>query len=144
MRKILNVTTGQLSDYTGTFPEIENGPYNEFVDRETTRRLALPFLFAGRFYDRDLVSLQRITGAATLAGFAIANGALPGNLRWHGGSSDFSWIATNNEIVAMDAQTMFDFGKEASARESFLIFRGRALKDTPVARELVTADATWA
>jgi hypothetical protein len=144
MRKVLNVTTGALSDFIGELPDVAAPPYNELVDQETSRRLALPFVFNSRLYDRDLVSLQRIIGAAALAGFAISNGAQEGDYRWHGGATDFSWIANDNVIVAMDAQTMFAFGQAASARESFLIFRGRSLKDNPVSRELVVADLTWA
>lgn len=144
MRKIANVVTGQLvDDLSEPTPYVDPTPYNQLVDQETLRRLALPFLFLGRLYDRDTVSLQRITGAATLAGFAVANGAASGDYRWHGGATDFSWIAADNSIVPLDAQTMFAFGVAAAARETFLVFRGRYLKDNPTTKALVLADATW-
>lgn len=98
------------------------------VNAERNRRLRAPFTFAGHAFDRDPTSLQRITGAATLAGFAMAAGAQAGNLFWHGGESPFAWIAADNSIVTMDAPTCFAFGQEAAAVETRLIFAARAVK----------------
>ena len=39
------------------------------------------------------------------------------------------WLAEDNSAVPMDAQTRFDFGRDAMAQKSALIFHARALKD---------------
>lgn len=145
MRKVVSILTGEIVDDLSLLPEpiVDTTPYNELIDRETFRRLNLPFMFQVNLYDRDSLSLQRIIGAGSLAGFAIIAGALVGNLRWHGGSSDFSWITAMNNIVTMDAHTMFAFSKAAAEVESFLVFRGRYLKDNPIDPELIQLDITW-
>jgi hypothetical protein len=105
----------------------------ELVDAERNRRLNSVFMFAGKAYDCDRDSMARITGAATLAGFAIGKGAGAGNLRWHGAASDFVWIAHDNTMTPMDAPTCFAFGQAAAANQSAHVFAARALKDmTPI------------
>lgn len=143
MHLIFDVITGVSSNNPSPPDPVPLPPYNETIDRETSRRLSLPFTFNGKLYDRDPTSLQRITGAGSLAGFAVASGSQVGDYRWHGGSTDFSWIANDNSINLMDAQTMFTFSKAAAAVESHLIFRGRSLKDNPVPIQQVYLDATW-
>ncbi|WP_050518331.1 hypothetical protein [Pseudorhodobacter antarcticus] len=49
-------------------------------------------------------------------------------LAWHGGESDFGWIALDNKIVPMDAQTVFAFGQAAARVESELVFIANWLK----------------
>lgn len=99
------------------------------VNKERDRRLSGDFVFNGFAFQRDPSSLQRITGAATLAGFAIARGAQPGDLRWANANQDFAWIASNNDVVAMDAQTAFEFGQAAAGVETSLIFKAKALRE---------------
>lgn len=101
---------------------------NVAVNSERDRRIAAGFLFGGKMFDFDNASKQRVTGAGTLAGFAIGAGAKPGNLRWHGGDSDFAWIAQDNSLVTMDAPTCFMFGKAAAEHESRAIFNARMIK----------------
>lgn len=117
------------------------------VNRERDRRLSLPFSFAiagqTHIFDRTPISLQRITGAATLAGFAIAAGAQPGNLLWHGGQSPFSWITAENVTVQMDAQTTFALGKEAAAVETRIIFAAFALKGMDPIPDDYASDGHW-
>ena len=80
--------------------------------------------FENNIFDRDERSLARITGAATLAGFYIANTENdPTSLYWHGKSTPFVWIDANNTEVQMNANQTFMFGKAAADRESFLIFK---------------------
>jgi len=122
----------------GTVP-----PTHEEIDAERNRRMRGTLLFNGKLYDCDQDSLQRIVGAATLAGFAIAGGALPGNLYWHGGASPFSWIAHDNSIEPMDAQTMFAFGQAAAASETAHIFAARALKDMDPPPADFASDIYW-
>ncbi len=113
------------------------------VNAERDRRLAADFEFQGKLYQRDTVSLQRITGAATLAGFAIASGAQPGNLRWANPESDFGWIASDNTITPMDAQTCFAFGQAAAAVETQLIFRAKELRNMDPIPSDYTDDKWW-
>ena len=108
------------------------------INAERDRRLGTTFTFAGKSYDCDTASLARITGAATLAGFAMGAGAAAGNLRWHGGTADFTWIAADNTLTTMDAQTCFAFGNAAAANQSAHIFAGRTVK----AMDPITADYT--
>ena len=107
------------------------GPQRADVNAESNRRIRAGFTFAGKPFDYDDTSQKRITGAATLAGFAMGAGAPAGNLRWHGGDSDFVWIAQDNSTMAMDAQICFAFGRAAAARESAHVFAAKALKDAP-------------
>lgn len=147
VRKVFNVTTGQVTDDTSPAPvapaPYSNFSYNELVDRETYRRLGLPFMFQGNLFARDPVSLQRITGAGALAGFAILAGKQVGDYYWSDPVVPFGWIAEDNTIVQMDAQTMFAFAKAAADRESFIIFRGRYLKDNPIPASQITLPQTW-
>lgn len=99
------------------------------VDAERNRRMRSTITFNGVEFACDEDSLQRITGAATLAGFAVAAGAGVGNYYWHGGSYPFTWIANDNFFVQMDAPTCFAFGQAAAANETNHIFAARALKD---------------
>lgn len=101
----------------------------EDVDRERDTRMFGSFAFGGRRFDADRDSLQRISGAATLAGLAMGAGAGAGNLYWHGGELPFAWIAADNGVVEMDAPTCFAFGQTAAAHVTNHIFAARALKD---------------
>lgn len=113
------------------------------VNAERDRRLVAPFTFQGHSYDRGAQSLQRITGAATLAGFAMAAGAQAGNYLWHGGQSPFSWITAANDLVQMDAPTAFAFGQEAAAVETRIIFAAFALKQMNPIPEDFADDGYW-
>lgn len=104
-------------------------PSTEDVNAERDRRIRAGFAFGGKPYDYNDAAQKRITGAATLAGFASVNGAQPGDMLWHGGSDPFFWIAQDNALVPMDAQTCFAFGQTAAAHESAHVFAARALKD---------------
>lgn len=113
------------------------------VAAERDRRLVLDFVFMDVPFQRDPTSVQRITGAAALAGFAIGGGAQPGDLRWHGGESDFAWIASDNTLVAMDAHTTFAFGAACAAVESRIIFAAKALREMDPIPDDVTDDRWW-
>lgn len=109
------------------------GPASQDINAERDSRIASGFSFGGKVYDFDPESKSRVTGAATLAGFAVANGATAGNLVWHGGSEPFAWIAHDNTLVTMDAPTCFAFGQAAAAHETAHIFAARAIKEmTPI------------
>jgi hypothetical protein len=115
----------------------------EMVNDERDRRLDANFEFQGKSYQRDRISLQRITGASTLAGFAIASGAQPGDLRWSNPDQDFGWIASDNSITWMDAQTCFAFGQAAAAVESSLIFSAMKLRGMEPIPQDFKGDDWW-
>jgi hypothetical protein len=106
-----------------------NENYTFAINVERDRRLTSTFDFNGNVFDCDEKSLARITGAATLAGFAVGAGAPVGFMTWHGGVNNFEWIAADNTLVQMDAQTCFAFGQAAANNQSLHIFAAKALKD---------------
>ena len=118
-------------------------PTPEEVTEERDRRMRGTFQYLGATFDCDLASLQRITGAATLAGFAIARGAAAGDLYWHGGDAPFIWISVDNVPVEMDAQTTFRFGQVAAENETAHIIAARALKDMEEIPWDYTDDKWW-
>ncbi|MEO9630962.1 MAG: hypothetical protein ABJG14_11040 [Sulfitobacter sp.] len=136
---LVDTTPPEGKRWTGAFEDDGGEPVAVFedlpppsaadVEAERNRRLNADFEFGGKMYQRDRTSLQRITGAATLAGFAIANGALAGDLRWADSSEDFAWIASDNSVVTMDAQTCFAFGQAAANIETAIIFAAKTLRD---------------
>ena len=90
----------------------------------------------------DPRSLSRITGAATLAGFAIGAGAPEGYLRWANPARDFGWIASDDTVALMDAQTCFAFGQLAASVESGIIFSAAVIRAMqPVPRDY--AEDEW-
>lgn len=124
--------------------EVNDVPITDaIIKAERDRRLEADFEFQGKMFQRDSKSLDRITGAATLAGFAIAGGAQPGNLRWANPDRDFGWIASDDTVVPMDAQTAFAFGQVAAARETSIIFAAKALREMDPIPTDFTDDKWW-
>ncbi|MBO6814555.1 MAG: DUF4376 domain-containing protein [Rhizobiaceae bacterium] len=113
------------------------------INAERDRRIATGFVFNGVLFDFDPHSKQRVTGAATLAGFAAAAGSISGDLRWANPNNDFEWISADNSLISMDAQTCFAFGKAAADHESRHIFAANALKSMSPPPEDFTNDAYW-
>tara|TARA_R110000850_G_scaffold233967_3_gene358858 strand:+ start:2039 stop:2251 length:213 start_codon:yes stop_codon:yes gene_type:complete len=58
------------------------------------------------------------------------------------GTEGFGWIAADNSVVPMDAQTTFAFGQAAATNESAHIYAAYALKalGNP---DLIYGDAYW-
>lgn len=113
------------------------------VNKERDRRIENNFYFNGKKYDFDPIAKSRITGAATLAGFALGAGAQAGNLKWHGGTTNFTWITYDNSLVTMDAQTTFLFGKAAATHETAHIFAAKMIKANDPIPEDYMDDAYW-
>lgn len=115
---------------------VENGvltaaafmPDAQDVDEERDRRIEDTFVFNGVAYDNDPVSKQRIAGAGSKAGLRVLGGAQPGDLTWYGAPAPFTWIAKDNTLVTMDAQTCEAFASAAMLHESAVIFAALALK----------------
>ncbi|MEC9247311.1 MAG: DUF4376 domain-containing protein [Pseudomonadota bacterium] len=113
------------------------------VDAERDRRIDAGFTFGGVLYQSRPEDRENIAGAATAALGAMVNGAQAGDLRWHGGNSDFVWIAADNSTHTMDAQTVFNFGQAAMQHKQMHIFAGRALKETSPIPADFSDDSHW-
>ena len=141
---LISIKTGEI---TGSLPEPTPeeilAAERAAINAERDRRLAADFEFQGKMYQRDSVSAQRITGAATLAGFAMAQGAQPENDHWHGGEQPFAWIASDNSLTLMDAQTAFAFGSECASVETRLVLAAKALRDADPIPDDFTDDQYW-
>lgn len=118
-------------------------PTSDVVDIERDRRISAGFTFAGVAHQSRPDDRENITGASLAALAAMMNGAQTGDLRWHGGDSDFMWIAADNSTHTMDAQTVFAFGQTAMAHKQGMIFAARALKDADPIPLDFTDDAYW-
>lgn len=125
-------------------PEPTPAPTAADVDAEQDVRSQNGFLFNGKVFDFKPPSIRRITGASSLAHIAVTlQGATSGDLRWHNGPSDFSWIAADNTEVFMDAPTMIAFGSAAALHEASLVWAGRSLKNMDPIPDDYAADSYW-
>ena len=103
------------------------------------------YQFEGNSFQFDPESRNNITGAGSLALAAIMGGASPGDLRWADPDEDFSWVATDNTKVPMDAPTMIAFASAGGTFAKRLIFKARDMKDRIEAGEIVdpTSNVEW-
>lgn len=109
--------------------------------------LDLGFEFRGVMYQSRVTDRENILGASVLASMAIAAGAQPGDFQWAGEAVDFEWIALDNSMVKMDAQTVIALGATQAARKRELIFLARLIKDEIDAGTITTTaqiDAAFA
>ena len=124
-------------------PEEVRAAQIDAINAERDRRLAADFTFQGKAYQRDAVSVSRIAGVATLAGFAMAQGAKPDDYNWHGGDAPFAWIASDNSMTLMDAQTCFAFGSACAAIETRIVFAAKALRTMEPIPDDYAKDKHW-
>lgn len=113
------------------------------VDAERDRRVTRTFTFGGKAFQLDARSQERITAMGADARFAILAGAQPDDLRWADPDADFGWIATDNSILPMDAQTMAAFADAAKLWVARHTFAARALKDANPIPVDFTNDGYW-
>ncbi|WP_113154797.1 DUF4376 domain-containing protein [Nitratireductor sp. OM-1] len=113
------------------------------IDAERDRRINGGFIFEGVEYQSRPEDRENIAGAATAALGVIMAGAQPGDLRWHGGAEDFAWIAADNTMHTMDAQTVYAFGQAAMAHKQAHIFAARTLKDADPNPDDFAGDQWW-
>lgn len=133
----LSVPNNQITAYAGFLPTSQD------VNMERDRRITSGFGFNGTVFDFDRNSKANIAGVNQLADRAIAEGAQSGDFRWHGGATDFTWIAQDNSTVAMDAQTVVAFGAAAFNHESSHILAARVLKNqSPIPADYLN-DIHW-
>jgi hypothetical protein len=123
-------------------------PTRQEVDAEAARRTKAGFVFQGVHFQFDDLAKSRINGAAAAAHIALTlGGKLPGDLKWHHVADepvgDFAWIATDNSLFTMDAQTVIAFGQAAARWESQHVFAAKALKDLDPIPADYTDDSYW-
>jgi len=111
-------------------PYVPPPPTTGEVNQERDKRME-KFTFGGKEYSisKDDGSLANVSGAGTLALGAMVSGAQPGNLRWADPAVDFSWIADDNTLTTMDAQSTWAFAQAAAAWRKAMIYKARAIKD---------------
>lgn len=117
-------------------------PTDGNVNTERDQRMAV-YTFNGVDYNFDPDSRDNISGAAVLAIGAISAGAQPNDLRWANPNQDFGWIALDNSVTPMDAQTCWAFAQAAASYKSALIFAARTLKDMNPIPSNYTDDSYW-
>ncbi|USR40787.1 DUF4376 domain-containing protein [Ectopseudomonas hydrolytica] len=130
----------------GAFSPPESKPQvvtKEDVDAERDRRIDSGVEFAGVVFQSRATDRENIAGAAQLGFMAMVAGVQPGDLRWANPDQDFTWIALDNSLVPMDAQTVVAFGKAAAERKQALIFAARQLKDMSEIPADYTDDRWW-
>lgn len=113
------------------------------VDRERDRRIGAGFVHDGVLYQTRPSDRESISGVGPLALAAIIAGSQPGDLRWADPDSDFGWIAADNSVTPMDAQTALAFSQAAAAYKKHLIFAARTLKDMSVIPGDYQDDRWW-
>ncbi|MCZ7466650.1 DUF4376 domain-containing protein [Rhizobium rhizogenes] len=137
-----DLTPEEIAAHMASFPL--SAPTENDVDRERDRRIVDGFTFGGVFYQSRRADRENIAGAAVAALAAIGGGAQVGDYRWHGGDSDFMWIAADNTMYPLDAQSTFAMGQAAMAHKQAHIFAARALKDMmPIPADFATNSAYW-
>lgn len=113
------------------------------IDVERDRRIDAGVEFQGVMFQSRATDRENIAGAAQLAFMAVVAGAQAGDLRWSSADQDFAWIASDNSLVPMDAQTVVAFGRSAAERKQALIFAARQLKDMTEIPADYTDDKWW-
>lgn len=119
------------------------------IDAERDRRISAGFEFQGVRYQSRLPSAGHpgdwdvFSGKALEAFIALSSGAQPGDLRWADPDEDFAWIAADNSRVPMDAQTVIELCKTASAHRSRHTFAGSDLKAMQPIPQDYTDDQWW-
>ena len=108
------------------------------------------FMFEGVHYQTRSTDRENISGAALLATqVKMAGGGADGDYRWQDANNDFEWIATDNNVVKMDAPTTIAFGQSAAAYKQALITFSRGVKNQIAAAQTleeiqqIMEGATW-
>lgn len=117
--------------------------YASAVNVERDRRINAGFYFGPHKFDWDPDTKSRVTGKATLAGFAIGAGSVPGDLQWDGSGVDFGWILADNLVLPLDARGMFAVAVAASLHEQAHVFAARAIKEAAAPPVDFRDEALW-
>lgn len=111
--------------------------YTSDVDSQRDKRIIAGFLFKDHVFQADEKALRNINGTATGAALALIQQVQPGDLRWHGGDTDFGFIASDNTVVPMDVLEAVAFGRTALEHVSRLTMKARDLKNRMLAGETI-------
>ncbi|WP_236208999.1 DUF4376 domain-containing protein [Pseudomonas tohonis] len=131
-------------EYFSEFPiEIVPTPTSALVDAERDRRIESGIKFNGVNFQSRAADRENVSSAAQLALMAIGNGAEAENLRWLDPDNDFCWIASDNSLVPMDAQTVFELGRVFAVTKQHLIFAARKLKSLKTIPADFADDKWW-
>lgn len=132
-----------LEVYNNVLPPTSSPEFSDLVNAERDRRINAGFTFNSVDFDSDPDSRNNITGALSFAQLAISQGAEMGDLRWANPDIDFSWIASDNSLVTMDAHTCVEFCIAAMRYKSALYIAARTIKDLTPQPENYTDDSFW-
>lgn len=138
-RAVVPWSTEEIAEYQAA----EDARIHRKIDIERDRRIDAGFEFEGVRYQSRPGDRENIAGKALEAFMAIVGGVQPGDLRWAHTGRDFAWIAADNSLVPMDAQTVVAFGKAASAHKESHVFAARQLKDMQPIPTDYTDDKWW-
>jgi hypothetical protein len=152
LEQVLSVNASQLAflfDMANADEVTVRAITTEEVDAEADRRIAAGFTFEGVLYQAREKDRENIAGAKSAATDAIALGAQAENYGWRklldpNGPAVFAWIAADNSLVPMDAQTVVRFGYAALALKEAHIFAARTIKNMPtIPADYATNAAYW-
>lgn len=87
------------------------------------------FTHAGGVYQSRQTDRENVGVLGQQAQLAVLGGAEAGDLRWHGGATDFAWILADNSTVTLDAPAMVALFLAGVAFKTALTFAARAKKD---------------
>lgn len=137
-----------LDPETMTWAHTPPPPSAAMVDAERDRRIAGGFVFNGVTYQSRTEDRENIAGAKSAASDALALGAEAGDLAWQqlldpSAPAEFAWIAADNTLHTMDAQTVVQMGYAALRHKQALIFAARALKDLDPIPADFADDSYW-
>lgn len=76
-------------------------------------------IFEGNIFDSDATSVRRVTGAAILAGHALAAGE----------PFEIDWITKDNSVVKLSAADVVALGKAFADQETMLVMKANGLKE---------------
>ncbi len=99
------------------------------VDVERDARIEGGFTYAGDLYQSRQSDRENVSTLGLQAQLAVLGGAEAGDLRWHGGPSDFVWILADNTTVPLDAPGMVALFQTGITFKHALTFAARAKKD---------------
>jgi len=112
---------------------------------ERDRRISQNFNWNGNMIQGREDDRENIMGATVSATLAVMNGVQPGDTKWAGGNTDFTWIVANNSTIVLDAYQMIDMGQTAMGVKKFYIYKAKDIKESVEANPTInpTNDALW-
>lgn len=128
---------------TNALPSVARSELLAAVTAERDRRIGSGVLFQGNMFQSGPADRENVAAAAQVAYMAITDGAKPGDLRWYDPNDNFSWIATDNSFVPMDAKTLLELSKAFVSHKQQLTFSAREIKDAVPIPDDFYEDKWW-